>query len=296
MIKALDVAQRAEIEELERRGIYVGGVSSMPFLNSSDGARLYYEVYGEGEPIIFLGGIMMSTLSWASFVPPVSRKFRLILFDFRDQGQSSRMNEQYDLDIHVGDLLSLLDELGIPKIHMLGLSYGGQVALRFALSHQDRLKSLMLPNTTSFISSHLAEIGKAWEIAAELNDGEKFFQLAIPFVYSGTFYQSSLDLLRQRQGMFKTLLTKEWFEGFIRLSRSTRNYYTSPEELKTIMVPTLLIGAEEDILTPVRLMETIHESVKNCEFVIIPKAGHGAFLEKMNEFLSIIMGFVIKHS
>jgi pimeloyl-ACP methyl ester carboxylesterase len=267
----------------------------MAVLKTKDGAELYYEVYGDGEPIIFLSGIMMSTLSWLSFIPVVSKKNRLVLLDFRDQGRSSKMKEQYDIDIHVDDVLCLLDELAIPRIHLMGLSYGGQVALKFAVRHHDRLKTLMIPNTTSFVPKHLSAIGEAWETAAELNDGGKFFQLAIPFIYSGTFYEKYLDLLRERQGMFKATLTKEWFEGFVRLSRSVRNYYVSPEELRKINIPTLLVGADKDIITPIEAMRIIHENIKGCEFVIIPEAGHGAFLEKMNEFLTIVMGFVNKH-
>jgi len=268
----------------------------MPFLKTKDGAELYYEVHGEGEPIIFLNGIMMSTLSWAGLTPMASKKFKLILFDFRDQGNSSKMKELYELDIHVGDLLSLMDSLGISKIHMLGLSYGGLVALKFALLHQDRLNTLILSNTTSFISNHLREIGIAWEVAAELNDGEKFLRLARPFIYSGRFYQNHLDLILKYQEMLKTILTKEWFEAFMRLSRSTRNYYISPDELKTIRIPTLLIGAEHDIIATVRDMMTIYENITGCEFVTIPHAGHGAFLEKTNEFVTIVMGFISKYS
>lgn len=268
----------------------------MPFLKIKGGADLYYEVHGEGEPLIFLNGIMMSTLSWVGLIPIVSKKFKLILFDFRDQGKSSKMKEQYDLDIHVNDSLNLIDDLGIQKIHLLGLSYGGLVALKFALLHQDRLNTLILSNTTSFISNHLREIGMAWEIAAELNDGEKFLQLARPFIYSGKFYEKHLDLIRQYQEMLKTMLTKEWFEAFIRLSRSTRNYYISPDELKTIKIPTLLLGAEHDIIAPQKDMMTIYENINGCEFITIPQAGHGAFLEKTNEFVTMVMGFIIKYS
>ena len=116
----------------------------MPHLDLKEGARIYYEVHGEGEPVLFLPGIMMSTLSWLPFIPELSKRFRLILVDFRDQGQSSRMKEEYGQDIHVGDIVSLLDELTLPKVHMMGLSYGGQVALRFALQHQKRIKSFCL--------------------------------------------------------------------------------------------------------------------------------------------------------
>ncbi|MCL5264956.1 MAG: alpha/beta hydrolase [Chloroflexi bacterium] len=267
----------------------------MPFIRTEDGARLYYEVHGQGEPVIFLNGIMMSALSWKDLIPAVASTFRLILLDFRDQGNSSRMAEQYDLDVHVGDVLQLVDELQIPKAHVMGLSYGGDVALKFALAHQDRLKTLILANAMSYVSPHLREIGQAWEVAAELDDGAKFFQLATPFIYSATFYQTHSDLLRERQEAFGALLTREWFEGFVRLVRSTSKYYVAPQEMQQIKVPTLLIGAEQDIVAPVREMMVIYENVSGCEFVVIPQAGHGAFLEKSSEFLTAVIGFVAKH-
>lgn len=268
----------------------------MPFLDLKDGATIYYEVHGEGEPVLFLHGIMMNTMSWLAFIPELSKRIKLILIDFRDQGQSSRMQEQYGQDLHVGDVVSLLDALSIPKVHVMGLSYGGQVALRFSLRHQQRIKSLCLFNTPNRVSHHLSEIGKAWEAAAELNDGAKFFQLAIPFIYSEPFYETHLDFLMERQKMFKSLLTREWFEGFTRLSRSVKHYSLSPEELKTIKVPTLLVGADLDIVVSPRSMKEIHEHIPHCEFLMIPDAGHGAFLEKMQEFLTILIGFVTKHS
>jgi pimeloyl-ACP methyl ester carboxylesterase len=179
---------------------------------------------------------------------------------------------------------------------MMGLSYGGQVALRFALQHQGRIKSFCLFNTPNQVTNHLRQIGIAWETAAELNDGERFFQLAIPFIYSEPFYETHLDFLMERQKIFKSLLTKEWFEGFVRLSRSVKDYALSPQELKTIKIPTLLVGADLDIVVSNRSMKEIHENIPNCEWLMIPDAGHGAFLEKMNEFLTILIGFVTKHS
>jgi 3-oxoadipate enol-lactonase len=268
----------------------------MPFINLKDGVKIYYEVHGEGEPVIFLHGIMMSTPSWLAFIPELSKRFKLILIDFRDQGQSSRMKEEYSQDVHVGDILSLLDGINIPRVHMMGLSYGGQVALRFALQHQKRIKSLSLFNTPNLVSNHLREIGRAWETAAELNDGAKFFQLAIPFIYSEPFYEKNLAFLMERQKMFKASLTQEWFQGLIRLSRSVKDYSISREKLKTIQVPTLLVGADLDVVISPRSMRDIHENIPNCEFIMIPNAGHGAFLERMNEFLTILIGFVTKHS
>jgi pimeloyl-ACP methyl ester carboxylesterase len=268
----------------------------MATFRARDGVELYYEEHGQGEPVVLLGGIMMSAASWAQHVPVLARHVRLILLDLRDQGRSGRMTRDYRLDVHVPDVVGLLDELGLPRAHLIGLSYGGQVALRIALAHPDRVRTLILANSNHYIPNHLAEIGRAWAVAAQLNDGERFFQLAVPFIYSAEFYAKHLDLLRQRQAMFKALLTKEWFDGFQRLCRSTEGFAISADELGRIRMPTLLIAAEEDVITPVRLMEEMHRAIPNCEFISLPRAGHGAFLERAGEFLTAVVGFLVKHA
>jgi len=268
----------------------------MATFKSKDGLELYYEAHGQGDPVVLLGGIMMSTASWAQHAPVLARHVQLILLDLRDQGRSGRMNREYRLDVHIPDVIGLLDELSLPAAHLIGLSYGGQVALRVALAHPERVRTLILANSNHYIPNHLAEIGRAWDVAAQLNDGERFFQLAVPFIYSADFYAKHLDLLRQRQAMFKSLLTKEWFEGFQRLCRSTEGFALSVEELGRLRMPTLLIGAEDDMITPVRLMEEMHRAIPSCEFITLPRAGHGAFLERAGEFLTTVLGFLVKHA
>jgi pimeloyl-ACP methyl ester carboxylesterase len=268
----------------------------MGVLNLKDGGSIYYEIHGEGEPLIFMNGVMMNTMSWMDYIPLLADKFKLVLVDFRDQGRSSKLAEGYDLDIHVQDILALLDELKIDKVHMVGPSYGGEVALKFALKYQNRLKTLILPNTLTWVPNQLRAIGQGWEEAAQIYDGARFFKLVIPWVYSRHFYQSSLEWLNQRQRLFKDMLTKEWFDSFVRLSQSTRSYNISPEQLQTIKVPTLLIGSDEDTVTPIDLMAVMYENIKGCEFVIMYKTAHGAVLERMHEFVTVICGFVFKHS
>lgn len=269
----------------------------MGVVNLKDGGSIYYEIHGEGEPLILLNGSMMNTMSWMDFIPHLSDKFRMIIFDFRDQGRSSKLAEGYSVDIHVEDILALLDELKIDKVNMFAPSYGGEVAIKFALKYQNRLKTLILPNTMTSCSNQFIAICHGLEEAAKLYDGASFFKLMSPWVYSRHFYQSSLEWLTQRQGLFKSMLTKEWFDSFIRITQSSyRNYKISPEQIQTIKVPTLLIGSDEDVLTPIDGMAVLHENIKGCEFVITYKSGHGAFLERINEFITIICGFVFKHS
>ena len=112
------------------------------------GRSIYYEEHGQGRPLLVLNGIMMSCKSWAEFVEPFSRDNRLILLDFLDQGQSARMDGPYDQGIQAQVVLALLDHLSIDRACVLGISYGGEVALRFAIAHGERVERLLLFNTT----------------------------------------------------------------------------------------------------------------------------------------------------
>ena len=267
----------------------------MATFRSSDGLELYFEEHGKGEPAVLLSGIMMNATSWAQHIPVLEKHVRLVILDLRDQGRSEKAKSEYRLEAHVPDVIGLLDELGLESAHLIGLSYGGQVAQRVAVAHPERVRTLVLANVNHYITNHLAEIGRAWEVAADLNDGERFFQLAVPFIYSRVFYERYLDVLRDRQAMFKSLLTKEWFEGFVRLCHSTEGFGVSLEELGRLTMPSLLIGAQDDVITPVRVMEEMHDAIPSSEFVILPNAGHGAFLESAGEFLTTVIGFLTKH-
>ncbi len=269
----------------------------MSFIKTRDNRDIYYEVHGncENPPLMILNGIMMSTASWAGFIGDFTKHFRLILMDFRDQGRSSRESAQYPIEIHVPDILSLLDELSIDKINLVGLSYGGQVAQLLALESPGRLKTMILANTPARISPFLAELGEAWKEAAKLEDGERFFSLAIPFIYSDIFYNNNLQWLKARQKVFKDLLDVAWFQGFIRLASSNPDFNVL-DRVDGITCPTLLLCADRDIITPLEEMEPIHERIKGSELLVIHNAGHGAFLEKTAEFITAVTGFILKNS
>ncbi len=267
----------------------------MPTVQVSDGLELYYELQGQGDPLVVLGGIMMSTASWAMYVPHLAPHARVILVDLRDQGRSTRVDRDYSIEVHVDDVCTLLDNLGLSKVHLFGVSYGGSVALLFALRYPERVQTLILANTFHWIPNHLRAIGRAWEVAAELNNPARFFELAIPYIYSSTFYRTHQEFLKQRQKMFTSMLTPEWFAGFRRLCRSALDLAVSPEQLQKLAMPILLIGAEEDHVTPLPFMMEMYHLLPKAEFLVIPRAGHGAVVERPQEFLTAIVGFIHRH-
>ena len=209
----------------------------------------------------------------------------------RDQGQSGRLEEGYRIDIHAEDLKKLLDHLGLEKANIMGVSYGGQVALIFSLKYPEMVGKLILSNTAAHVDQYLLSMGQMWKRAAGLYDGEAFFDLALIPIYSRGFYNNHYDWLSNRRGLFRDFLTREWFDGFIRLASSNEDYDLRGK-ISAIDKETLLIAAEQDIITPPEQMLEINQAIKNSQFVSIPDTGHAAFLEKRETFCTLIKGFL----
>ena len=100
-----------------------------------NGKNVYYEEYGEGKPLLLLNGIMMSTLSWTEFIEPFSKDNRLLLLDFLDQGKSDRMTGDYAQEIQADLMKAFFDHIKLDKCTIMGISYGGEVALQFAVKY-----------------------------------------------------------------------------------------------------------------------------------------------------------------
>src|ERR1700712_2599435 len=106
------------------------------------GTEIYYESHGEGEPLLCVMGLAADTMSWALQVPAWSERFRTIIFDNRDVGQSAYVSEAYTTADMAADAIALADELGLDSFHLLGVSMGGTIAQEIALTVPDRVRTL----------------------------------------------------------------------------------------------------------------------------------------------------------
>ena len=258
--------------------------------------EIYYELTGEsGEVLMILNGIMMSSASWTEIKEDyVKAGYRILNVDFRDQGKSGSSPVSYEIQQHAEDLIFLLDRLNIEKINILGISYGGQVGMIFAMKYKNRVNRLILANTSSRLSNFLKGIGAAWDEAAKLEDGERFFRIAMPLIYSDVFYDTHYEWLKEREKAFKDVLTKSWFERYLRLSSSHGNYNIE-KEIHKIEAPTLVIGGDRDMVTPYEETHKIYKNIKNAAFVMIPECGHASCYEKPQEFNIQVIGFLGIH-
>lgn len=256
------------------------------------GKKVYYEVYGQGKPLLLLNGIMMSTLSWQIFKDAFSAKNQLILLDLLDQGKSDKMeNISYTQAEQVEVVKALLDGLNLSKVSLMGISYGGEVALEFAVKYQECIDKMILANTTAKTSSWLRDIGNGWNRSA--SDAMDYYCTTIPVIYSPEFYEAKRDWMNAR----KTFLTenvfnqKPFMDSMVRLTESAENHDVTGE-LQNIKVPTLIISSENDYITPMAEQRLLHQHITSSELVVLPNTGHASMYERPVLFAALVLGFI----
>lgn len=254
--------------------------------------KVYYEIHGDNDKtLMILNGIMMSSASWKPFVSYLVKHVKVVLVDFFDQGKSDYMEVAYDQTVQSDLVYEVIKALELSSVTLLGISYGGEVAMNFVTRYPGALENLILANTTAYTGKQLKAIGDNWIHAASTFDGKTFFKATIPPIYSTGFYESKVDWLDAREKMFDQLFDMKWYEGFIRLVRSAENH-DERKNLKHFDVPTLVIGAEEDIITPVFCQRELVDSIPEAKFLVIENCGHASMYEKPVEFFSAVIGFV----
>ena len=254
--------------------------------------KVYYETFGQGKPIVLLNGIMMSTLSWQVFKEVLSANNQLILVDFLDQGRSDKMEHTpYTQHIQVEILKALFDELNLTKVNLVGISYGGEVALEFSVKYEEYVDKMVLFNTTAKTTPWLKDIGVAWNRSA--GDPLGYYCTTIPVIYSPKFYNEKSEWMNNRKAVLteKVFNQKPFMDSMVRLTESADNHDVT-KELPQIKTPTLIVSCENDYITPMPEQKLLHELISNSELVVLPSTGHGSMYERPVLFITLVLGFI----
>lgn len=115
----------------------------MPYITSQDEKKIWYDVTGEGDPLVLIGGSSLVHRQWDFMVPILRDHFKIILYDQRGAGRSDRSPEGITVQQWADDLKMILDHLGIPKTHILGTSNGSFIVVRFAAAYPSRTGAIV---------------------------------------------------------------------------------------------------------------------------------------------------------
>lgn len=261
--------------------------------------QIYWEYYGQQdrEVVCLLNGLAMSTESWQSFLPLLLDEYDVLLYDYLGQGRSSRENEPYFIPSFCGYLKGILEALSISKIHLMGISYGGFVALDFARLYQERLFTLTI---SGILLSHEELFRMYQDLSLRFyRAAPEGFELYTHYLYEKIFGESFVrsakdHLEHMRQNFYDRY--QDHVYCLIRLTEAQHPFFASLEEnsegYRRIETPTLLMaGAEDRVILP-SVQQKICAILRNARWRAIADAGHVVYLEKPDVFFGNLKAFM----
>jgi 3-oxoadipate enol-lactonase len=255
-----------------------------------NGQRLYYELHGDGEPLLCIHGLSVDTLGWALQVEAWAARHRLAIFDNRDVGQSSRANGEYEIRDMAADALALADALGFESFHLLGLSMGGTIAQELALAAPERVRTLTLCVTFGGGGAWGRAQGEAWSRRVAAMSREERVEELMLLCFSEAFYEQPEQVAFLREALLANPHPQE-AEAFARQLRATSRH-EARDRLDGLALPVHVIGAEQDLLVPVWKSRELAELIPGARLTVLEGAPHGVNIERALDFNAAVLDFI----
>lgn len=264
----------------------------MPFADAGD-QRLYYEVHGEGEPMLLVQGLATDHLGWVLQVGPFSRRYRTVVFDNRDVGQSSQAQGPYEVADMARDTLALADALELDRFHLVGMSMGGTIAQELALAAPERVHTLQLCVTWGGSGRYGEERARQWAaLRARMSLEEHVDQLLL-LAMSERFFENPRAVERGRTLMLSNPHPQP-ADAFARQLDAEGRHETR-DRLPSLRMPVHVVAAEHDILVPAWKSEELAELIPQAKLSVVESAAHAVNMERAKEFNRLLLDFLAEH-
>ncbi|RME07702.1 MAG: alpha/beta fold hydrolase [Anaerolineae bacterium] len=242
-----------------------------------NGVNLYYEVTGEGEPLVLIAGLGYPLWQWHKMIPYLAEHFRVVAFDNRGVGQSDTPPGPYTAQMLAADTVGLLDALGIEKAIIMGHSMGGFVAQALALDYPARVSKLILCSTNFGGPNHVPITPEAMAVLSDTTgDPQTRFFNGIKVSTAPGWAEANPEVVQ------------EWLDWRLANPINLPGYQAqmaiglaliSPEaafenRLPQVKAPTLILFGAHDKVVPPANADLLAAKIPNSQVVIFPDAGH----------------------
>jgi pimeloyl-ACP methyl ester carboxylesterase len=233
-----------------------------------NGIRLYYAVFGTGEPVILLHGGLANADYWGNQVPALAERYQVIVVDSRGHGRSTRDAQPFGYDLMAADVVALMDHLKLPKAAIVGWSDGGIIGLAIAMRHPERLTRLFAFGANTTVAGLKEGIDKDPTFNAYIAMAGKDYERLSP---TPGEYQAFLDQIGAM-----------W---------ASQPNWTS-EQLATIKTPTVIADGEHDEAIRPEHNEEMARQVPGAKLLILPGVSHFAMWQDPAGFNAAVLAFL----
>jgi len=232
-----------------------------------NGIRIWYAVFGHGEPVVLLHGGLANANYWGNQVPVLATRYQVIVMDSRGHGRSTRNHEPFSYALMASDVLALMDFLKIPKAAIIGWSDGAILGLEIAIHHPERLTKLFAFAANSAPSGVL-DVDQSPVFKAFIARGEKEYK---QLSSTPDQYKAFLDQIREM-----------W---------TTQPNFTA-EQLKSIRVPTWIVDADRDEAIKRENTEFMAKEIPAAGLLLQPCVSHFSLLQDPEQFNGDVLHFL----
>ncbi len=249
-----------------------------------NGTNLYYEVHGNGEPLVLIQGFAGGTQAWGLQVQAFKKHYRVITLDNRGAGRTGPSKEPPTIEMMAADVIGLLDHLAISKAHILGLSMGGMIAQEIAISYPQRVNKLILCST--FATRDLPGTD-AQPQATDIRDMDfdSLMKRMISASYNVPLYRTLFLVLMKINK--KAVDSKGIFDQAQALSK-----HSTLDRLHLIKSPTLVMTGTGDRLVSPLHSDILASRIPGANLVKVPGGSHAFFFEKSRIFNREVLAFL----
>lgn len=269
----------------------------MPVAHLNDTELFYVDEAGGGLPFLVMHGGLGLDHTWLyPWLDPLGEQMRLVYYDHRGNGRSGRPpSETLTFEQFCSDADALRDYLGFERVGVMGHSYGGFIALEYALRYPERLSHLILFDTTSAIDYAEEIMANARRKGATQEQMEAFtaspesdaeFWRNWKLIEPLYFHNFGAELAERASG--KTVPSVEASKA----GDAILGGWDLTSRLGEISTPTLVLVGQDDFICPPSRAKILHESIPNSELVVFERSGHLAHIEEPEAFFDAVRGWL----
>ena len=252
-----------------------------------NGGELFFECVGAGEPIVFLHGFGLDSRMWAPQVDALQSTFRLIRYDLRGFGRSSQPPAtEY---AHEDDLNALLRHLGVASAHVVGLSMGGRMVLRFAAAYPGSVRSLVLADSALDGQTWSDDWQTRWKAMCSAAKAGQVAEAKRLWVEHPLFDRARANPVA---GSLLARMVDD-YSGWHWHNSDTARVPSPPlvERLGEIRVPSLVITGAHDLSDFQAVGKILAAGLREARHTVIENSGHMVNLERPREFNAVLLAF-----
>jgi aminoacrylate hydrolase len=258
-----------------------------------NGIEIHYDAEGDGTPVMLIAGYGGTGTYWNPQRVPFAKNFRPILMDHRGHGQSTHDTSiTYSMDQMADDVIHLMDHLKIDKAHYVGHSLGGVIGQNLGLRYPDRFHDLVIYASITHFDPWIARCIEMRRTLLETAGPRAFARVTPVFLYPDWWVNANTEALER----LEEATVASFPPRYVVESRSLAiASYSAVADLHKLKLPTLLLCAKDDFLTPPYFTEHLAKLLPHAEVAWMEDGGHACSQTRSDEFNAIVLEFLSRH-